>query len=99
VMTDSGGIQEEAPVLGVPVIVLKDRTARAEPVAAGTAAIVSSDEALIVEAASAVLTDSTLRARMAVRHSPYGDGRAGRRIVATLADVLTAPRFALACTR
>jgi UDP-N-acetylglucosamine 2-epimerase (non-hydrolysing) len=88
VMTDSGGIQEEAPVLGVPVIVLKEHTARREPVSAGTALTAPTDVDGIVEAASAVLSDGALRALMGVRHSPYGDGRAGERIVATLADVL-----------
>jgi UDP-N-acetylglucosamine 2-epimerase (non-hydrolysing) len=88
VMTDSGGIQEEAPVLGVPVVLLKDRTARCEPVSAGTALVASTDVRRIVETASTVLGDAALRARMGVRHSPYGDGRAGERIAATLAEVL-----------
>jgi UDP-N-acetylglucosamine 2-epimerase (non-hydrolysing) len=88
VLTDSGGIQEEAPVLGVPVILVKDRTSRSEPVLAGTAVIASTEADRIVATASAVLKDGALRARMAVRHSPYGDGRAGDRIVATLAEVL-----------
>jgi UDP-N-acetylglucosamine 2-epimerase (non-hydrolysing) len=96
VMTDSGGIQEEAPVLGVPVMLLKECTARAEPVSAGTALIASTDTARIVESASAVLTDGALRARMGVRHSPYGDGRAGERIAAKLAEALDAPRRELA---
>jgi UDP-N-acetylglucosamine 2-epimerase len=70
------------------VILVKDRTARSEPVLAGTALIASTDEARIVRTASAVLQDGALQARMARRHSPYGDGRAGDRIATALAEAL-----------
>lgn len=85
VLSDSGGVQEEAPVLGVPLLVMRDRTERPEGVAAGTARLVGTRARRIVAEASRVLDDAWLRARMARAHSPYGDGRAAERIVDVLA--------------
>ena len=90
VLTDSGGVQEEAPVLGKPVLVVNPRTARQEPLAAGTARIVGTAESEIVAAAVRLLDDPEHYAQMASRHDPYGDGHAGERIAAALADFAAA---------
>jgi UDP-N-acetylglucosamine 2-epimerase len=84
ILTDSGGIQEEAPALGKPVLVVNRRTERHEPLAAGTARIVGTAEHDIVDAAARLLEDPVYYARMTTRHDPYGDGRAGERIAAVL---------------
>ena len=84
VMTDSGGIQEEAPSLGKPVLVLRDTTERPEGVAAGTLKLVGTDEETIYREAKRLLTDETAYHRMSVASNPYGDGHACRRI----ADIL-----------
>ena len=84
VMTDSGGIQEEAPSLGKPVLVLRDTTERPEGVAAGTLKLVGTDEETIYCEAKRLLTDETAYHRMSVASNPYGDGQACRRI----ADIL-----------
>jgi UDP-N-acetylglucosamine 2-epimerase (non-hydrolysing) len=86
VLTDSGGLQEEAPSLGKPVLVLREVTERPEGVAAGTALVVGTDRERIVAAASELLTSPEAYARMANAVNPYGDGRASERIVAALAD-------------
>ena len=86
ILTDSGGLQEEAPVLGKPLLVINQRTERHEPVAVGTADIVGTMEADIVDATARLLDDPAHYARMATRHDPYGDGRAGERIAALLDD-------------
>jgi UDP-N-acetylglucosamine 2-epimerase len=85
VLTDSGGVQEEAPSLGKPVLVLREVTERPEGVAAGTAMVVGTDRDRIVSAASELLTSPEAYARMANAVNPYGDGRASERIVAALA--------------
>jgi UDP-N-acetylglucosamine 2-epimerase (non-hydrolysing) len=85
VLTDSGGIQEEAPSLGKPVLVMRDTTERPEGVAAGTARLVGADAAMIVAEASRLLDDPEAYARMATAHNPYGDGTASRQIAQHIA--------------
>ena len=80
VLTDSGGIQEEAPSLGKPVLVMRDTTERPEGVAAGTARLVGADAAVIVAETSRLLDDRQAYDAMARAHNPYGDGRASSRI-------------------
>lgn len=84
VLTDSGGVQEEAPSLGKPVLVLREVTERPEGVVAGTARIVGTDQARIVAAASELLESPAAYRTMANAVNPYGDGRASERIVAAL---------------
>lgn len=79
-ITDSGGIQEEAPSLGKPVLVLREKTERPEAVAAGTVKLVGTDAGRIVQEAAALLDDEERYDRMARTHNPYGDGAASRRI-------------------
>lgn len=86
VLTDSGGIQEEAPSLGKPVLVMRDTTERPEGVMAGTVKLVGTDERLIVTEVSALLDDSALYQRMSTASNPYGDGHAAERIASVLAD-------------
>jgi UDP-N-acetylglucosamine 2-epimerase (non-hydrolysing) len=86
VLTDSGGVQEEAPSLGKPVLVLREVTERPEGVAAGTARVVGTAQDRIVAAASELLTSPEAYARMANAVNPYGDGHAGQRIAAVLAE-------------
>jgi UDP-N-acetylglucosamine 2-epimerase (non-hydrolysing) len=90
VMTDSGGIQEEAADLGRPVLVLRRTTERAEGVAAGTAQLVGVDPAAIVAAATSLLTDEAHYRRYAVPAHVYGDGRAAEAIAALLAGAVPA---------
>ena len=87
VLTDSGGIQEEAPSLGKPVLVMRDVTERPEAVAAGTVRLVGAVRHQIVDEVSGLLTDQALFDRMAKAHNPYGDGRACERIVGNLKKV------------
>ena len=84
VLTDSGGIQEEAPSLGKPVLVMRDTTERPEGVQAGTVQLVGADATQIVAGVSHLLLDQEAYARMARAANPYGDGRAAERIVARL---------------
>jgi len=86
VLTDSGGLQEEAPVLGKPVLVLRQDTERPEAIDAGTAILVGSDDGRIVCEAERLLSDPVAYQRMALAHSPFGDGFAAQRI----ADILLA---------
>jgi len=81
ILTDSGGIQEEAPSFGVPVLVLRDTTERPEGVEAGTLELVGTQEADVYTRAKALLTDQALYERMSHSANPYGDGGASRRIV------------------
>jgi UDP-N-acetylglucosamine 2-epimerase (non-hydrolysing) len=85
VLTDSGGIQEEAPSLGKPVLVMRDTTERPEGVAAGTARLVGADAAVIVAETTHLLDEPGAYERMARAHNPYGEGTAAHRIAAILA--------------
>lgn len=84
IITDSGGIQEEAPALGKPVLVMRDTTERPEALAAGTVRLVGTDVARITGAASRLLSDDAAWRDMSIAHNPYGDGHAVRRILAAL---------------
>jgi len=84
VVTDSGGIQEEAPSLGKPVLVLRQVTERPEAVEAGAAKVIGVERQVIVNEISRLLDDSSERERMARAVNPYGDGRASGRIVAAI---------------
>jgi UDP-N-acetylglucosamine 2-epimerase (non-hydrolysing) len=86
ILTDSGGIQEEAPALGVPVLVLRETTERPEAVAAGAARLVGTHESAIVRHALELLGDRAAHARMASARNPYGDGRAAERIADALQE-------------
>lgn len=92
IMSDSGGVQEEAPALGKPVLVLRDTTERPEAVAAGAARLVGTRTEAIRAAAQALLDDPQAYAAMARHRSPYGDGKAAERILAILRrDLVEAP--------
>jgi UDP-N-acetylglucosamine 2-epimerase (non-hydrolysing) len=88
VLTDSGGIQEEAPSLGKPVLVMRDVTERPEAVNAGTVKLVGSSSDTIAESIQRLLNDQDLYGRMSSAHNPYGDGKACSRIVAILREAL-----------
>jgi UDP-N-acetylglucosamine 2-epimerase len=81
ILTDSGGIQEEGPSLGKPILVTRETTERPEAVAAGTALVVGTSTARIVEAVNALIDDRSRYDAMANAANPYGDGRASERIV------------------
>jgi len=85
ILTDSGGIQEEAPALGKPVLVMRDTTERPEAVAAGTVRLVGTEVASIVRELSTLLTDEVVYREMSFAHNPYGDGHACARIREALA--------------
>lgn len=89
VLTDSGGVQEEAPGLGKPVLVMRDTTERPEGVAAGTVKLVGADRAAIVRETVRLLTDDNAYNAMAEAVNPYGDGHAARRIVDAIAEYLS----------
>ncbi len=86
VLTDSGGVQEEAPSLGKPVLVMRETTERPEAVEAGTVKLVGTDVDLIVAEVARLLTDQQEYARMSFAHNPYGDGAASQRIVEGLVE-------------
>lgn len=81
ILTDSGGIQEEAPSFGVPALVLRDTTERPEGVASGVLELVGTDEQLIYDRARTLLSDASAYEKMSRAANPYGDGRASERIV------------------
>jgi UDP-N-acetylglucosamine 2-epimerase (non-hydrolysing) len=89
ILTDSGGVQEEAPSLGKPVIVMRDTTERPEAVKAGTVKVVGADTQNIVRAAAALLTRPALYKKMSTAYNPYGDGHATERIVSACRAFLT----------
>tara|TARA_R110002020_G_scaffold13380_2_gene48331 strand:- start:22 stop:1146 length:1125 start_codon:yes stop_codon:yes gene_type:complete len=91
ILTDSGGIQEEAPSLGKPVLVMRDTTERPEAVDAGTVRLVGTDRARIVAEAARLLDDPDAHAAMARAHNPYGDGHAATRIAGIIAGTGTPP--------
>ncbi len=84
ILTDSGGIQEEAPAFGIPVLVLREVTERPEGVEAGSLKLVGTDRKQIVSEANRLLDDPAAYAKMARVTNPYGDGHAGERIVKAL---------------
>jgi len=84
VLTDSGGVQEEAPSLGKPVLVMRDTTERPEAVEMGTVKLVGTDTRSIIESTARLLTDADAYTRMANAVNPYGDGRACARILAAI---------------
>lgn len=84
ILTDSGGIQEEAPSLGKPVLVMRDTTERPEAVAAGTVRLVGTDCDVIKSALAELLTNNTAYEAMSFAHNPYGDGEACEKIIAAL---------------
>lgn len=81
ILTDSGGVQEEAPTLGKPVLVLRTTTERPEAIEAGTAKLVGTDKKAIIREARKLLTDPEVYKDMSTRANPYGDGKSARRIV------------------
>jgi len=81
ILTDSGGIQEEAPSLGKPVLVTRDATERPEALSAGTAKLVGADRERIVTEVTRLLSDSSYYSAMSHAHNPYGDGKATERIL------------------
>jgi UDP-N-acetylglucosamine 2-epimerase (non-hydrolysing) len=85
ILTDSGGIQEEAPSLGKPVLVTRETTERPEALSAGTAKLVGSSHDIIVTEVSRLLTNRAYYETMARAHNPYGDGKATERILAAIA--------------
>ena len=88
IMTDSGGLQEEAPSLGKPVLVLRTETERPEAVEAGTVKLAGVNEEDIYNEASLLLTNATEYENMAKTVNPYGDGNASRRIVQAILHIL-----------
>ncbi|PHJ40196.1 non-hydrolyzing UDP-N-acetylglucosamine 2-epimerase [Vibrio sp. PID17_43] len=86
ILTDSGGIQEEAPSLGKPVLVMRDTTERPEAVAAGTVKLVGTDIDMIVSNLHVLLTDENAYQEMSFAHNPYGDGKACQRILNKLVN-------------
>jgi UDP-N-acetylglucosamine 2-epimerase (non-hydrolysing) len=100
VLTDSGGVQEEAPTLGKPVLVMRDNTERPEAVDAGTVRLVGTDEEVVVAEVTRLLTDPAYYATMANAVNPYGDGKAAARCVAAIEELLGVgtrlPDFAVA---
>lgn len=89
ILTDSGGIQEEAPSLGKPVLVMRDTTERPEGVAAGTLKLVGTSEEVIYKHFKALLEDEVLYKQMSEASNPYGDGTASKQIVAILKEYLS----------
>lgn len=87
IISDSGGVQEEAPSLGKPVLVMRDTTERPEAITAGTVRLVGTDHLKIVEEVYRLLNDSEAYNIMSMAHNPYGDGKAAKKIVTTLMNL------------
>jgi UDP-N-acetylglucosamine 2-epimerase (non-hydrolysing) len=85
-LTDSGGVQEEGPSLGKPILVMRDKTERPEAVKAGTVSLVGSDVRKIVDTATRLLEDESEYNRRSHIHNPYGDGHASERITKKIHD-------------
>jgi UDP-N-acetylglucosamine 2-epimerase (non-hydrolysing) len=98
ILTDSGGIQEEAPSLGKPVVVMREKTERPEGVDAGTVKLAGTDPGRIVTEVQRLLDDADLRGRMTRVHNPYGDGRASGRIAQASLQFVTAKASSAAQT-
>jgi len=96
ILTDSGGIQEEAPSLGKPVLVMRDTTERPEAVAAGTVKLVGTDSQNIINAVTTLLTNEIEYNRMSFAHNPYGDGKACERIVNIIKNTQQGKNYAQA---
>jgi len=88
ILTDSGGVQEEAPSLGKPVLVMRDTTERPEAIAAGTVKLVGTDVNKIVQSVTLLLQDELEYQRMSLAHNPYGDGSASKQILKFLSNKL-----------
>lgn len=87
-ITDSGGVQEEGPSLGKPILVLREKTERPEAVEAGTVKLVGTDPDLMAREAKRLLDERAEYDRMSRLHNPYGDGRASERIARRIAEYL-----------
>jgi len=84
ILTDSGGIQEEAPSLGKPVLVMRDTTERPEAIKVGTVKLVGTDKIKIINEVEKLLNDRNEYDKMSKAHNPYGDGKASKRIIELL---------------
>jgi UDP-N-acetylglucosamine 2-epimerase (non-hydrolysing) len=84
ILTDSGGIQEEAPGIGKPVLVMRDTTERPEALKAGTVKLVSTNKNTIIDSASELIDDISVYRKMSKAHNPYGDGHTSEKIVELL---------------
>ena len=87
IITDSGGVQEEAPSLGKPVLVMRDTTERPEAVDAGTVILVGTNKDKIVSECLCLLNDTDKYQKMSALHNPYGDGKACERIVNFIKEI------------
>lgn len=98
-LTDSGGVQEEAPSLGKPVLVMRDKTERPEAVEAGSSRLVGTDPERILAEARLLLEDEAEYERRSRIHNPYGDGRASGRIARAVQNYFAAAREMAAAPR
>ena len=96
VLSDSGGVQEEAPALGVPLLVLRDKTERPEALATGNMRLVGADAEAILGESRRLLSDPVARAAMARPALPYGDGHAGSRIARAVAHYVSGKQIVAA---